>query len=171
MKLRFLVAFAALTAMAAAGPDRPGFTTPPSWIDLDENGEIDAVEREAFIQARKDAARGLMEDIDTDGDGEISETEREAAIEALRAKAEERLCTLFEGVAGEDGFISQEDFMTIPVVARIPGRIADMMFAFLNTDGSEDGISKEEFLAAFGGRRSPVGPPAPPIEPPVPPIP
>jgi hypothetical protein len=162
MKYKHFAIFAAFAGAAIAGPDRPGFTTPPSWVDLDNNGQIDQEERDAFIQARKDAARGLANDADANGDGVVDEQERQNMIAAMHANVEAKRCELFEAVAGEDGLLSLEEFSSTHPVNRLPERVVARLFGLLDVTGEggePDGmVSKDEFLASLNVPAEPETP-------------
>jgi hypothetical protein len=153
MKIKYIALFAAFTGVALAGPDRPGFSTPPDWIDLDGDGKINEEERAAFIQARKDAAKGLKDRADADDDGTIDEEERQNMIAAMHTNVEEKRCELFEAIAGEDG-MSKEEFASTHPVNKLPQHVVDRLFGLLDVGGGDDGgpdgtVSKEEFLASL----------------------
>jgi hypothetical protein len=168
MKFKYIALFVAFTGVAIAGPDRPGFTTPPSWIDLDNNGEIDEAERAAFIQARKDAAKGLADRADANGNGEVDEEERQNMIAAMHANVEAKRCELFEAIAGEDLLMDLDEFSSTHPVNKLPEFVVTRLFALLDVGdgdgGDPDGlVSKDEFLLTLnapddGEPETPDGP-------------
>lgn len=158
MKIKHLILLGALTGLAAAAPQPNEHAQGhiPDWVDLNGNGHMDPLEREAFVQARKDAREGLHKQWDTHPDGVIDEEERQAAIEALRAKATERITELFLSVAGDDGLLSLGEFSAITPIARLPKAMASLLFGLLDTSGGKDGgpdgfVSLDEFLSAMDG--------------------
>lgn len=170
MKLKYIAVFAALTGLAFGGPEGPGFTTPPSWIDIDNNGEIDEEERAAFIQARKDAAKGMADRADENGDGEVDEEERQNMIAAIHTNVEERRCELFAAVAGEDELLDFDEFSATHPVDKLPEMVAMRLFGLLDTSGGGDEgdepdgfVSKDEFLATLRVPETPDTPDLPDI--------
>ena len=165
MKLKHIAAFAALSGVVIAGPDRAGFTAPPSWVDMDNSGEIDEEERAAFIQARKDAAKALADQADANDDGEVDEEERQNMIAAMRANVEAKRCELFEAVAGEDGVLSLEEFSSTHPVDKLPDQVVSRLFGLLDTTGGGDAgdepdglVTKDEFLASLRAPEEPETP-------------
>lgn len=162
MKLKYIVATIALTGAVMAAPKatEPVLASIPDWLDTDGDGKLSEAERQAFAQSRKEArgaARKGPSRWDTDGDGTVSQEEREAAVAALKAKVDERRCELFEGVAGEDGILSLEEFAALRAVGRVPEATIARLYGLLDEDG-DGNVSKEEFVNGVGKGATPPGP-------------
>lgn len=166
MKTKHLVLFAALSGAAYAQPDSLS-TGIPSFLDADGDGVISEAERQAFVDSRKDA-RGGNPDWDADGDGVVDDEERADAVAALQARMEEKRTELFGSLAGDDGFLSLEEFSTLPPFqGGMPGRIVEKLFGMLDGDGDGE-VTLEEFLSKVGGPG--LAPPVPDPEDPEAPV-
>jgi hypothetical protein len=157
-----LFILAALAGLAHGGP-APLATGIPAFLDTDGDGVISEAERQAFIEARKDARGGGAPDWDSDGNGTIDDGERAAAVASLQAKVDEKRTELFGKIAGDDGDLTRDEFGTLPPFAKVPPVTVDLLFNLL--DANKDGtVTLEEFLAGIRGSApaSPPGPPAPP---------
>ena len=132
---------------AQAGDKRVGDGTLPEFLqqfDTNEDGKIDAEERQAIRELRDERRKERRAAIDTDGDGKISAEEKKAAHAAIRERIEDRRAERFAEIAGDDGLLTREEFGGIPGLANIPEEIADAMFARLDADKSGD-VTLEEF--------------------------
>lgn len=148
----------ALASASSAAPTHKGkiLSKVPSWIDTDGDGKISEAERQAFIDARRDAPRGLLKKWDLDGDGKVSEEERKAAVEALDAKVEERRTELFIDIAGPDEKMTLDEFTTIPAVEALPEKERKKLFRKLDKD-KDDRVCLEEFLKKIRKLEKPRG--------------
>ena len=150
MKLKQIAiatAFVGSISLAQAGDKGIGDGTLPEFLqqfDTNDDGIIDAEERQAIKDLRDERRQERRDAIDTNDDGEISDEEREAARAAIRERIEARRAEHFAKIAGEDGLLTKEEFAAIPALADTPQEIIDAMFARLDED--EDGnVTLEEF--------------------------
>lgn len=158
MKFKKLIAFSALTSVAAAGPegDRPTLGSIPEWLDLDGDGVISEAERQSWIESRREAAKKMFHMWDEDEDGDVSDDEREAGIAALRGKVQEKRSELFLKIAGEEGELTLEEFASGHPMSRLPEALVARMFGHLDAD--DDGIvTEDEFLGSLGHRAGGLG--------------
>ena len=122
-----------------------GDSTLPEFLkqyDSNHDGVLDEEER----QAMKDAMLEKQAQWDTDGDGKLSPAEIEAMREALRAKVEERRTSHFAEVAGSDGKLSLEEFLSLEAFAGKDPTAATDLFNMMDTD--DDGyVTEAEFTA------------------------
>lgn len=159
MKLNLIPILIATVSVTYAAPEglQSGI---PAFLDIDGDGIISEVERQAFVESRKTAPRGGASDWDTNGDGVVDEDERQAAIEQLRAKADERRAALFANVAGDDGLLDFTEFTALPALSNsnMPIKSRERLFELL--DANRNGtVTLEEFLAGIR--------PTPPTTPPM----
>jgi hypothetical protein len=169
MKTRQLLILALFAGVAHAAPE-PLATGIPAFLDTDGDGIISETERQAFVEARKDARAGLLPDWDSDGDGVIDEEEQAAAVATLQSKANEKRLELFSKVAGDDGVLTLDEFSALQPFQNVPAETVAALFALLDADGDGE-VSGDDFLARLGGGFTPpTTPPAPPT-PPSPPAP
>ena len=154
-----LTSFLVLAGLPAHAGDRKPFGTGElpeimKPFDVNNNGKLDAEERQAFEAAMRDKAKSdLLKKFDTDGDGVLSADELKAAREAARKRIEEHRGGRFDELdTNDDGFLDETEFKP-PV--NLPPALVTMIFNHLDAD--HDGkISKDEFLKAC---RGPVLPP------------
>jgi len=145
-----------------AGPP-PLATGIPTFLDTNRDGVISEAERQAFVEARKEA-RGGPPDWDSDGDGTINDAERAAAVAILQAKVDEKRSQLFAAIAGDDEVLTLDEFAALHPFANVPLPTIQRLFDLLDADGNGE-VTFEEFLA--GINRVPAappngGPPSPP---------
>lgn len=160
MKLKLIVSSLILASLGAASADKKkktfGDGTLPEFLvpyDVNEDGELDAEERQAARAARKEAREAkrasILETFDADGDGKLNEEEREAARADAKAKIEEKRVERFNEVDLDgDGGISLEEFSAIPSIATMEERrpeSAAKIFAKMDQDESES-VDQDEFL-------------------------
>ena len=126
-------------------------------FDLNEDGEIDEEERQAIRENRETRRSEWLAKLDEDGDGEISQEEREAARDAFRARIEEKRAERFNGLAGDDGSLSLEEFAAIPGIDRLGEERIAAIFARMDEDESGD-VSGEEFNSRLRHHRLPERP-------------
>jgi Ca2+-binding EF-hand superfamily protein len=168
LKLRTLIAATALGPVAFAyaqddGGRRFGNGQVPEFVkvfDEDGNGRIDAEERQAFIDARKEAAQQKRDLLDANGDGAITRDEVNAAKEAAMAKIMERRLEKFdEADTDGSGDLSKDEFLAIPMIAKLNEVNPDRVMALFDRIAGEDGvISPEEFLRGLKRVDRPAGP-------------
>ena len=103
----FLLALFVAAALAGPGPLSTGI---PAFLDADGDGSISEAERQAFVEARKEARGGSTPHWDTDGDGEVGEEERATAVAELQSRIDQKRSELFAGVAGDDGTLFRTQF-------------------------------------------------------------
>jgi Ca2+-binding EF-hand superfamily protein len=154
MNLKFIIALFISFGCASAAPKLPtgAIANIPAWLDIDGDGVISELERQAFSAARKDAGKNLTDHWDEDEDGELDELEQESAMDALEQGARRKLAELFSNVAGEDGQLSIDEFLAISPVAEMSPDTASQLFTLLDTDGSGM-VSLDEFIANTCGPR------------------
>lgn len=153
---------AASAGMALASPQAPTAAAGsiPDWLDTDGDGVISELERQAFVESRRNAAESLAAQWDTNGDGEIDEDERAAAVEELKGRASARLAQLFLSVAGDDETLSSAEFAAL-VPGDMPADVVALLFGMV--DSNNDGVIElDEFLSVVGGGLSGT-PPTPPV--------
>jgi Ca2+-binding EF-hand superfamily protein len=165
MKTKLFIMIAASAGIALASPQAPTAAAGsiPDWLDTDGDGVISELERQAFVEARRNAAESLASQWDTNGDGVIDEEERAAAVEELKGRATARLTQLFLSVTGNDETLSSAEFAAL-VPADMPAEVVGLLFGML--DANNDGvIDLDEFLSVVGGGLSgiPTAPTIPPI--------
>ena len=150
MKLAQIAIVTALVSSitaAQAGDKRVGDGTLPEFLqqfDTNEDGKIDAEERQAIKELRDERRKERRDAIDTDGDGKISGEEKKAAHAAIRERIEDRRAEHFAEIAGDDGLLTRAEFCAIPALADLTAEVADAMFARLDADESGD-VTLEEF--------------------------
>jgi len=134
--------FINVQAKPPLGPGKlPGFL---KVFDLDNNGVLDAEERQAAKAALKGRRDEFIAKWDTDGDGKLSPAEIAAARADILARIEAKRVAKFKEIAGDDDLISPAEFAAIPVLAgREPARVTKL-FNHLDKDASGS-ISLDEF--------------------------
>ena len=160
MKLKLIISSLILASLGAASADKKkktfGDGTLPEFLvpyDVNEDGELDAEERQAARAARKEAREAkrasILETFDADEDGKLNEEEREAARADAKAKIEEKRVERFNEVDLDgNGGISLEEFSAIPAIAAMEERrpeSAAKIFAKMDQDESES-VDQDEFL-------------------------
>ena len=160
MKLKLITSGLILASLAVASADKRkktfGDGTLPEFLapyDVNEDGKLDAEERQAARAARKEAREAkrasILETFDADGDGKLNEEEREAARADAKAKIEEKRVERFNEVDTDgDGGISLEEFSAIPSIAALEERrpeSAAKIFAKMDQDES-GAVDQDEFL-------------------------
>ena len=136
------------------GDELPAFLL---HFDLNEDGEIDEEERQAVRESRETRRSEWLAKLDGDGDGEISQDEREDARDAFRARIEERRNERFNGLAGDDGILSLEEFSASPGIDRLGEDRIAAIFARMDEDES-GGVSSDEFNLRLRHHRLPERP-------------
>jgi hypothetical protein len=153
MKLKLIITSFALAGVLQAAPE--GLATGIPAFLLDENGQISEAARQAFVEARKEAAQGQRPvNWDTDGDGVLSEEERQAAVAELRARADARRAELFAKAAGADGLLTAAEFATLPAMRGISPETIEKLFALLDIENTGE-VTLQAFLAGIRGSMEP----------------
>ncbi|MGA0846512.1 MAG: EF-hand domain-containing protein [Luteolibacter sp.] len=116
----------------------------PEWLDIDQDGVISELERQAYTEARNSAIGSLIDQWDSNGDGRIDGTERDAAVANLKARAEQKLRDLFALAAGEDGVIGFDEFAAVAPAALANSPILKAIYDLIDPNGN--GINLDQFM-------------------------
>jgi|GEM_PF-1846264 len=144
MKKTILLTAVLLSSSFAQAQDRSiGERALPEFLqqfDTNEDGRLDAEERQAIRDFRLSNREERRNSLDLDGDGTISPEEIEAAREAIRERINRRRNSRFLEAAGEDELLSPEEFANLPGIQFLPEEMRDALFARLDVDenGSVD---------------------------------
>ena len=158
MKNKHWYILTVLAVVAHAGPG-PLTTAIPAFLDTDRDGVISEAERQAFVQARKDARRGGL-DWDLNGDGSVDDAERGAAVATLQNNINQKRADLFTQLAGDDSLMSLEEFASLPPFARTPETPVALLFGMLDANG-DAAVTLDEFLEGTRGPMQASPPPRP----------
>ena len=143
MKISLPIVLAVISGLALAGPDKEGSVS--DWLDTDGDGVLSEAERQAFAEARREAAYGLYRKWDSDGNGKVDKEERKAALDSLKGKVRKKRCELFLTAAGKEGTMTLKEFSALPALKKTPQSKISAMFNLLDTD-SDGTVTKEEFM-------------------------
>jgi hypothetical protein len=155
-----LVPSLVLAGVCAAVP--PGMTTSvPAFLDVDGDGKISEMERQAYEESRASSRSQGSKVWDANGDGTVDETERQTAVTELKARMDAKVASLFLDLAGDDALLTLAEFSTLPRFANNPPQVPANLFDHMDND--ENGfVTLEEFFKATGRGK----PPSPPGKPP-----
>lgn len=121
-------------------------------FDADENGVLDAEERQAAKEYLKQKREEVIAKWDADGDGKLNRAEIAALRKHIRERIHERRYEKFLEIAGEDKLMSAEEFATIPALADMDPEKVTALFERLDRD--DDGsLTFAEFKRKFHRHR------------------
>ena len=149
-----------LAGVCAAVP--PGMTTSiPAFLDVDGDGKISEMERQAYEESRANSRGQGSKAWDANGDGTVDESERQAAVTELKGRMDKKVASLFLDLAGDDAQLTLEEFSTLPKFSNVPPQVPANLFNHMDAD--ENGfVTLEEFFKGTGRGK----PPSPPGKPP-----
>ena len=124
-------------------------TSTPAFLDLNGDGVISEMERQAYEESRANARVQGGNGWDTNGDGIVDEDERQAAIAKLNKQLDAKVASLFLALAGDDALLTLDEFSTLPRFTQSPPEVAATLFNRLDAD--DDGfVTLAEFFGGTG---------------------